>query len=121
MAKSTNPLLAAMQMHTNREKEIDINGTKVVVHYRLLTLSESDSFTKRMIKDFGKDGKDATIDFDEAAAIKYEKLALCLQEPTAMTVKDLEALPLDAIAAFNEIAELIEPKALLDDEGNLKS
>ncbi len=121
MAKTTNPLLAAMQMHTNREETIDINGTKVVVHYRLLTLSESDAFTKRMIKDFGKDGKDATIDFDEAANIKYEKLALCLQEPTALTIKELKALPLDASEAFNKIAELIEPKASLDDEGNSES
>jgi hypothetical protein len=87
------------------------------VQYRELTMAENDAFTKRLIKDFGKDGKEAEIDFNEANEIKYEKVALMLIEPK-MTIEDLKALPASAIDAINEINALGEMNASVDKEGN---
>ena len=89
------------------------------IKYRELTMAESDAFTKRLIKDFGKDGKDAEIDFNEANEIKYEKVATMLVEPK-MTIEDLKALPASAIGAINEINALGEAQPETDAEGNSK-
>ena len=87
------------------------------VKYRELTMAENDAFTKRLIKDFGKDGKDAEIDFNEANEIKYEKVALMLVEPK-MTIEMLKDLPASAIDAINEINALGELKDEVDEKGN---
>ena len=90
------------------------------IKYRELTMAENDAFTKRLIKDFGKDGKDAEIDFNEANEIKYDKVALMLVDP-ALTVDELKALPSSAIDAINEINALGETDTGVDDKGNSKS
>ena len=95
------------------------NGTEIEVTYRPLTMNESDNFTKRMFKNFKEEGVAATIDYDAAAEIKYEKLALCIIEPK-ITVEDLKQLPISEVKMFNKLSELIEPRPEVDEKGNLK-
>ena len=98
-----------------------IKALDAEIQYRELTMQENDEFTKRLIKDFGTDGKNAEIDFEEANEIKYEKVSVMLVEPK-MTVEDLKALPASAIEAINEINALGEPldEKTVDAKGNSK-
>jgi hypothetical protein len=97
-----------------------LNGAEV--KYRELTMTEADSFSQRLIKDYGTDGSKPVIDFDEATKIKYEKASLVLIEPK-MSVEDLRALPSSAMGAINEINALIDGSDddSVDEEGNSES
>ena len=92
------------------------------IKYRELTMTEADSFSQRLIKDYGADGSKPVIDFDEATKLKYEKVALVLIEPK-MSVKDLMMLPSSAVGAINEINTLLDGSAddSVDKEGNSES
>jgi hypothetical protein len=90
------------------------------IKYRELTMAETDAFTARIVKKYATDNADAEIDFNAAAEIKYEKVALMLIEPK-MTVEELKALPASATAAITEINSLVEDDDMVDNEGNLES
>ena len=110
---------AFAKFENHEVKTATIKALGADIQYRELTMQENDEFTKRLIKDFGADGKDAEIDFNEANEIKYEKVALMLIEPK-MTVEQLKALPASAIEAINEINALGDVKDGIDKEGNSK-
>ena len=112
----TNPFAMYAGTETKTAVIKALNGATIT--YRELSLAENDAFTKRLIKDFGKDGSNATIDFDQASEIKYEKVALILVEPK-MTVKELKALRgTGAGDAITEITALVEKEKGVDDKGN---
>ena len=105
MAK-TNPFLAFMGVDKKKAKIKALGDSEIT--YRELTLAEQDEFTKRIIKDFGKDGSEATVNLEEASKIKYEKLALVLIDPK-MTVDELKSMHgKGASEAIAEILSLIE-------------
>ena len=89
------------------------------IQYRELTMAEVDTFSKRLIKGYGEDGKTPEIDFDEANEIKYEKVAMILIQPK-MTVEELKALPASAVEAINEINALVDGEDAegVDEKGN---
>ncbi len=113
MAKSTNPFAIFNAME---EKTAHIEALNADIKYRELTMSESDAFNKRLLKDYKGVGE-PTVDLSEASAISYEKIALCLIDPI-MTVDDLKNLPTSAAKAIGEISKVIEGR---EDEGDEES
>jgi len=115
MAKTSNPFAIFANNEVKTATIEALGGAEI--KYRELTMSENDNFTKRLVKDYGTDGSNAEIDFDEAAEIKYEKVALMLIEP-AVTVEYLKGLTGKASEAINEINALNDANEALDNEGN---
>jgi len=108
-----NPFLIFMGVEEKTAKIEALGGA--TIKYRELTLAESDNFTKRIIKKYSTDTKDAEIDYDAASEIKYEKVATVLIEPK-MTVEELKSMHgAKAGEAITEILKLIEPD---NDEGD---
>jgi len=98
-----------------------LNGGEI--EYRKLTSSEADYFQAQAMKSvvFGEHGEaEPKLDqasLENAANIKYEKLALVLVTPVK-TVDELKGLSTDII---NELVEVLLNEAdaeVVDDEGN---
>ena len=102
MAKTNNPF----SLFSLGEQTVFIEAFDAEIKFRPLTMAESDAFNKRLLGNY--DGKgDPKIDLAEATKINYEKIALCLLAP-AMTVVDLQALPVTASKAITEIVKAID-------------
>lgn len=117
MATKTANVFAQFQGHEPKKAKIEaLDGAEVT--YRTLTMSESDAFQKRTVKEFDADGK-PTFDFDALSLIRYEKVSLGLIDP-AMTVEQLQDLDATATKAIVEIEGLIsglKDEDLVDEEG----
>ena len=103
---------------TTTEKTVRIEALNADIKLRELTMAESDSFNKRLLKGYSGKG-DPEINMEEATQINYEKVALCLIEPK-MTVEQLQALPSSASKAINQIVKIIDGRedGPEEEEGN---
>lgn len=108
MAKGFNPFDA----YAVENKTVHIEALNADVTLRELTIAESDSFNKRLLKGYTGKGE-PTVDMEEATKINYEKVALAMIEPK-MTVEQLQALPASAGKAIQEIVKHIDGRE--DDE-----
>ena len=103
------------------EEVVFIPALNSDVKLRKLSMDESDGFNKRLIKGYKKDGE-VEFNYDEAAKIKYEKVSICLIEPS-MTIEQLKALRASALEAITQINNVIEGKDPInkdedEEEGN---
>ena len=90
------------------------------VKYRDLTMSEQDAFSKRLIKNYGKEAEDVELNMDELNKIKYEKAALILVDPK-LTVEQMKQFTSEFADTLNEINALVDKDEDGDTEGNSKN